>query len=373
MNNVKRIVLIAVLACVPLPVEAARKIHYTREHCPPELSYCDYNIYRANLTGNNLQIGHVGLWPSVRYAPHVDTSVIPGRIFTGYGISSPSVVGYIVMRYGNSDSVTLKAGGPPITALALKPGTPILDLYYATDNPVEIRRMALDGSGDVGRFTPPGGRVNDLAFRGPMLYWTNATGIHRSDILGFAHTLIQGGDKSTYGLDVDSTHIYYGSHFFSGLRRMKLDGSGVTTIVSTEPAAMGYPRLDGLGKVYWIDARNDRVQRANLDGSDVETIISEPGYNLVPWNLSMEIGPWSCEPTGKYGDLVSPFGGSAQPDFKDIRKTVECFLDNCSELEYDQADTEPCWNSTQCAGNGVVDFKDIAQIVKLFQAFSPCP
>jgi hypothetical protein len=60
------------------------------------------------------------------------------------------------------------------------------------------------------------------------------------------------------------------------VRRARLDGSGVTTIV---PAGGTYTpkqlRLDEAGgKLYWSDREGMKIQRANVDGSAVETLLT---------------------------------------------------------------------------------------------------
>jgi hypothetical protein len=60
------------------------------------------------------------------------------------------------------------------------------------------------------------------------------------------------------------------------VRRAKLDGSDVSTIV---PAGVTYTpkqlRLDAAGgKLYWSDREGMRVQRSNVDGSNVETLLT---------------------------------------------------------------------------------------------------
>jgi len=276
----------------------------------------------------------------------------------------------------SSISWSLAQGLSEIDAIALRIAQ---DLVYATNSPREFRHISLFGTGDSLLFpVPGGGRVSDIAAVGSTLYWTDSTGIHRANSDGTGHTVLRSGNFVGVGLDVNSTHIFYAGITSTTLRRRKLDGSQDAALVFGD--SFGYPRLDGLGKVYWVNRDDNTIKRANLDGSGIETIVGDPsvpGYELVPWNLSLEVGAYSCTRTEKYGDIVSPFfdGGAnpLQPDFKDISKTVSCFQGGCDELEFDMADVDPCWDTTNCAGNGTIDFKDIAKSVSLFQGSSPCP
>ncbi len=59
------------------------------------------------------------------------------------------------------------------------------------------------------------------------------------------------------------------------IQRAELDGSGIRTLVS----GLGQPRdialdRDG-GRMYWTDSGSDKIQRAHLDGSKVEDLVTE--------------------------------------------------------------------------------------------------
>ena len=59
------------------------------------------------------------------------------------------------------------------------------------------------------------------------------------------------------------------------IQRANLDGSELEDVVTT---GLDFPRgiaVDELnGKIYWTDKGTDTIQRANLDGSDMEDVIS---------------------------------------------------------------------------------------------------
>ena len=59
------------------------------------------------------------------------------------------------------------------------------------------------------------------------------------------------------------------------IQRANLDGSRIENLVTTglvEPAALALDVTGG--KMYWTDGRTDKIQRANLDGSQVEDLVT---------------------------------------------------------------------------------------------------
>ena len=59
------------------------------------------------------------------------------------------------------------------------------------------------------------------------------------------------------------------------IQRANLDGSQIEDLVTTGLDSPSSLALDVAGgKMYWIDAGTDKIQRANLDGSQVETLLS---------------------------------------------------------------------------------------------------
>lgn len=76
-------------------------------------------------------------------------------------------------------------------------------------------------------------------------------------------------------------------------------------------------------------------------------------------------------PLSPFGDLQPPYG----VDFNDIARVVQCFAGDWPGVYWDACDLYPCTDSggTQCLGDGVVDFKDIALVVAAFVAFPDAP
>ena len=59
------------------------------------------------------------------------------------------------------------------------------------------------------------------------------------------------------------------------IQRSNLDGSGVETLVTTGSGAPVGIALDVAGgKMYWVDSGTEKIQRSNLDGSGVENLVT---------------------------------------------------------------------------------------------------
>ena len=69
------------------------------------------------------------------------------------------------------------------------------------------------------------------------------------------------------------------------IKRADLDGSDVETLVGSDVLSAPYGiAIASFGKVYWTDAGNDTIKRADLDGSGVETLVSsgmDSAYGLA--------------------------------------------------------------------------------------------
>ena len=77
------------------------------------------------------------------------------------------------------------------------------------------------------------------------------------------------------------------------IQRANLDGSGVEDLV-TSTSGLVWPQglaLDlGAGKMYWTDWWTDKIQRANLNGSGVEDLVTSTSGLSVPIGLALDLG-----------------------------------------------------------------------------------
>ena len=164
-----------------------------------------------------------------------------------------------------------------------------LDIFRA-----KIQRANLDGSNIetlVTRLIAPFGITLDVD--GGKIYWTDRHGIQRANLDGSnIKTLVFNGGLVSLGiaLDVAEGRMYWtdADRFASGtgnVQRANLDGSNIETLVSGLETPFGIALDVDEGQLYWTDAGSvgvfgnkipgtAKVQRANLDGSNIETLVS---------------------------------------------------------------------------------------------------
>lgn len=121
-----------------------------------------------------------------------------------------------------------------------------------------------------------------LDIAGGKMYWTEefTHRIRRANLDGTGmQTLVMDSSMTPMGiaLDIGAGKMYWtdSQSFNPGvLKRANLNGSAVETLVTglDDPWAVAIDSEDG--KVYWSDSGTNRIQRANLDGSGLENIIT---------------------------------------------------------------------------------------------------
>jgi DNA-binding beta-propeller fold protein YncE len=117
-------------------------------------------------------------------------------------------------------------------------------------------------------------------------------------------TIVEEGRKIPDGLVVDSAngHMYWTNMGNpkandGSILRSDLDGKNMTTIVA--PGGTFTPKQLQIerrtGKLYWCDREGMRVMRANLDGSNIETLVdssggdSRPGPDARKWCVGIAV------------------------------------------------------------------------------------
>ena len=76
-------------------------------------------------------------------------------------------------------------------------------------------------------------------------------------------------------LDVAAGKMYWTDRGNEWIQRANLDGSEVEGLVTSGLDSPYGIALDvAAGKMYWTDAGTDKIQRANLDGSVVEDLVT---------------------------------------------------------------------------------------------------
>jgi DNA-binding beta-propeller fold protein YncE len=118
-----------------------------------------------------------------------------------------------------------------------------------------------------------------------QLYWTEADSgcIKRSNLDGTGVTELITNLDFPFGICIDAVHgeIYWagGSNGNGVIQRANLNGSQVETLVSSGLGCPSAIVLDQVhNKILWSDFNKQRLQRANLDGTGVENILTGLGF-----------------------------------------------------------------------------------------------
>lgn len=175
---------------------------------------------------------------------------------------------------------------------------------YWTDSQGKIQRADLDGSGveDVvtGLRTPASFRAaaslqRTFALTGavigsPAIYWADrqTTAIRRVNInnLNVENIITNVPDASALALDLTRGQIYWTETDTGKIRRANLNGSNVQDLITglTGPLSLALDLVRG--KIYWTDQNwnpftgaitESKIQRANLNGSNVQDIVTGLG------------------------------------------------------------------------------------------------
>ena len=121
--------------------------------------------------------------------------------------------------------------------------------------------------------------------QGSYFYWTGGTGIERANADGSNHTVVLERSNAIFGLALDAGrgHLYWVESLSTTredrILRANIDGSNPADIVTGFTNAIYDFALDVVGgKLYWSYRHPTDgllVQRANLDGSNIETVFTD--------------------------------------------------------------------------------------------------
>ena len=158
------------------------------------------------------------------------------------------------------------------------------DVYFGHGG---IKRAGLSGSDWEEEVLPMSGGASDVALdlAGNRLYWTDGSSIWRSNLDGSGVELVlqtgSAGPAGAIALDPEEGKVYWATrdnvykyrfYSYGELLRANLDGSEMEYVVS-DGEVVGFD-LDLQGrKVYWTDARGT-IHRANVDGTGVEDLFA---------------------------------------------------------------------------------------------------
>src|SRR5438067_3992604 len=153
------------------------------------------------------------------------------------------------------------------------------------------------------------------------LFYLEASGgrIHSANADGSDRKVIVTGTRIPDGVvvDLEAGHIYWTNMGVpnkndGSIERADLDGKNRVTIISEgrtfTPKQLHLEKKGG--KLYWCDREGMRVMRANVDGSNIETLVdtsngdARPGADLTKWRVGITADP----------DRRKSFGTQKGPD-----------------------------------------------------------
>lgn len=114
------------------------------------------------------------------------------------------------------------------------------------------------------------------------IYWTQTTGgIFRSDFDGGNVELVISSPSLGLAIDEAGGKIYYSIVPNDEIRRADLDGMNVETLVTGLTTGTQHMALDLVNqKLYWIDSFNQKISRSNLDGTTQEDIVTSLNFAI---------------------------------------------------------------------------------------------
>ena len=113
--------------------------------------------------------------------------------------------------------------------------------------------------------------------------------------IGFADLLIFAGAFGTAvqppsGGGGGGGKMYWADYRTDKIQRANLDGSGVEDLVTGLAGPYDVTLDLGAGKMYWTDQWAQKIQRANLDGSAMEDLITRTsGLDYAPENIALDL------------------------------------------------------------------------------------
>lgn len=268
-------------------------------------------IYRSSLDGSDIELIFN---PANGGAIYIELDLDNGKIYWADGSNEKL---FRCNLDGSNIEEVLSSGLSYSSRLAYDP---LADkMYWSNREDHFIKRVNADGSGvETIHDTPianPAGFSVDLA--GSKMYWADEDRILRANFDGSDMETIVSNPYdfiSATALDVDNSKIYWaaGNRF---IRRSNLDGSNVEQLISLGTLnTIQSIFLDlGNGKMYWgnINLTNQGLYRANLDGSGVETV--HTGYRTANVAVANDKLYWTAVGTNR-GIRRSDLDGSNVED-----------------------------------------------------------
>ncbi len=233
-------------------------------------------IQRSNLDGTDVQDLVTGLGMSNGIGLFVDTG--SGKLY--WTDQASGVIHRANLDGGGVEDVVTGLDNPREITIDSTNGK----IYWTEDGPTfnKIRRANLDGTGVedlvVAGLSSPGGIALDVA--AGKMYWvdTATDKVQRANLDGSnVEDLVTGllGPRRLK-VDLSAGKMYWTDDGLveDRISRANLDGSGVEHLVTGLAAPTGIELDLESGKIYWTDFFTQDIRMSNLDGSNVQTLIS---------------------------------------------------------------------------------------------------
>ncbi len=272
-------------------------------------------IQQANLDGSDIEDVVIGL----SHPQNIDFDLSGGKIY--WTDSGTNKIQRANMDGSNVEDVITGLSSPYGISL----DTVGQKIYWTNTSNCKIQRANFDGTNIEDLITNYGEYPYDIGldlFEGKM-YWNYGTAIYRANLDGTDMELPAGssyGNTTSIDLDVTSGKIYLTvaelpyTVYYGYLQRVDMDGSNHENLYYAENFCPYGIALDiPGGKMYWAEDVNNKIQRANLDGSDVEDVITgltgsaSPAIPKSPVMDDLEVRPFDrFKPNGGKGGPFTP-------------------------------------------------------------------
>ncbi|MEK6677684.1 MAG: DUF5050 domain-containing protein [Planctomycetota bacterium] len=241
----------------------------------------------------------------------VTLDVTGGKVYWSTPHSIPAVIQRANLDGSNAEIVvaTWAAGG----ALAFDQSTGVV--YSAASGISRINPTTSSVDFIVfGGLDGPQGLVIDLM--NDVIYWSGLAGVYHSNLDGNSVTSLTTQLNIAYDVALDETNntLYWTELFPGSIRRMNVAGPLVEDVVLDLPFPRGVDVDTVAQRVYWT--QDDKVRRANLDGTQIEDLYVVPFGTPAALALDQPMNQmyWTCpglrrsKLDGSNGEVLIPSG-----------------------------------------------------------------
>jgi len=161
-------------------------------------------------------------------------------------------------------------------------------IYWSNGFDDGISRSGLDGSG-VTEILDTGGTTNGVFVDSTSIYWTNSGSVGRVDLDGSNSTVLVSGlgydfPGNPRNITATDTDLFWTT--YDSIYKSDLDGTNSSVLFTSTNASPNLRDLDVLnGIIYFADFAEDGYFSMNLDGTNVQLVLSESDPQGAPWGI----------------------------------------------------------------------------------------